>query len=222
MTVPNVSAGNVINPATWGNQVANDVNYLLGLVPTTASEGVQRFSSASARSSAIPSPVTGQLTVRTDTGRLEMWNGTAWVPVAGDMPRAKGTPSTSTVIGSAAVVVLQWNTEEYDTAAMFTAFGTTITAAFTGMYLVTYRVTFGSAANGVRQTFIRKNGGNRYGDQTESVTGTATGITLSGSAEVYMAASEYVEVCAYQDTGVGLSCLASTSDYFSARFLGPA
>ncbi len=165
--------------------------------------------------------ITGQVSFNTSTERLVYWNGSAAVPIAGDMPRAKGTPSIPTSIGTGAVVALQWNTEAYDTDGMFTPFGTTITAAFTGLYLVSYRVTFASAANGVRQAFIRHNNGNRYADQTESVTGTATGITHSGAAEVYMAASEYVECCVFHDTGAGLNVLASTADYFQVRFLGP-
>ena len=194
-----VTSGSTIT-SSWGNAVRNHV------VSSTRSDVVS---------------TTGQTAVITSTGRLVYWNGSAAVPIAGDMPRAKGSPSAATSIGSATVVALQWNTEEYDTASMFTAFGTTITAAFTGIYLVTYRVSFASAANGVRQTFIRRNDGVRYGDQTESVTATATGITLSGSAEVDLAASQYVECCAYQDTGAGLNVQTSTADYFAVRFLGP-
>ncbi len=39
------------------------------------------YATAAARTAAITSPTTGDVTYRADAGLLEQWNGTAWVPV---------------------------------------------------------------------------------------------------------------------------------------------
>jgi hypothetical protein len=218
MTVANVSNGNPIEPA-WGNQVATDVNFLLSLVPAFVSQGVQRYANATARASGITSPALGQITVLTDTLRMEIWNGSAWVPIAGDMPRASARRSSGYPIGPGVLTALQWSSQEYDTANMYTALDSRIFAPYTGLYRVDFQVNFASAAGGVREAFIRHVGGARYGDQVESVN-TATGVNLSGGCEIYMAASEYVEVLAFHDTGAGLGVLGPES-YFRVRFVGP-
>lgn len=218
MTVSNVSAGNPIEPV-WGNQVATDVNYLLSLVPALVSQGVQRYANPTARAAALTSPVLGQLTVLTDTLRMEIWTGAAWVPIAGDMPRVSARRSSGYPIGPGVLTALQWTSQDYDTADMYTPLESRIFAPYTGLYRVDFQVNFASAAGGVREAYIRHVGGARYGDQVESVN-SASGVNLSGGADVYMAASESVEVIAFHDTATGLGVLGPES-YFRVRFLGP-
>ena len=46
-------------------------------------QAVATFANASARTAELPAPVKGQCTARDDLpGGLEMWSGTAWIPVA--------------------------------------------------------------------------------------------------------------------------------------------
>jgi hypothetical protein len=48
---------------------------------TALSQGVLRFGSAAERTAQVVSPVAGMLSFLADSGRYEMWTGTAWRPV---------------------------------------------------------------------------------------------------------------------------------------------
>lgn len=73
-------AGTTIT-ASWANANVRD-------------QAVTPFASTGARSSAITSPVTGMVSYITGTSRLEMYDGTTWVPVPGQIV-ARGSRTTS-------------------------------------------------------------------------------------------------------------------------------
>jgi hypothetical protein len=82
MTVPNVSGGTPIDPTTWGNAVANDVNFLLSQSADALAQSVRMFADAGIRAAVIPTPNEGMMSYLQDVNRLEIFNGAAWVEVA--------------------------------------------------------------------------------------------------------------------------------------------
>jgi hypothetical protein len=62
-----VTVGQVIDPTTWGNPLWD--------------QSVQTFTSAADRTSQFAAPKQGAVTWLEDVKRLEVYNGTAWVPV---------------------------------------------------------------------------------------------------------------------------------------------
>ena len=65
--IANVVSGNTIT-STWGNQIRDRT--------------IQRYASAAARTAGHPSPTEGDLSYRQDSNIVEVYNGTAWMPVA--------------------------------------------------------------------------------------------------------------------------------------------
>lgn len=65
-------------------------------------QGVIPFASAAARSAAITAPHKGMHTYLQDTGRIEVWNGSAWKPPG---PEIAGNSSSGTISGSGGVTI---------------------------------------------------------------------------------------------------------------------
>jgi hypothetical protein len=61
-------AGEEVLASDWNNYIQEQV--------------VSTFSSAAARTAALPAPKNGQMTWLIDTKRLDVWNGTAWAPAS--------------------------------------------------------------------------------------------------------------------------------------------
>ena len=115
-----------------------------------------------------------------------------------------------------------WSVQDYDTDSMFTPFDNKIYAPYAGTYLVSFKVTFASAATGQREAFVGVSGGaTRHAGVSVPVGSTAAAVVLSSAAEVDLTAGAYVQVYTYQTSGAGLNAMNDTTDYFSLRFLGP-
>ena len=74
-----VVVGQVIDPVAWGNPLWD--------------QSVQTFASAADRLAQFPAPLKGAVTWLDDVGRLEVWNGTAWVRVPLNAPWSAWTPN---------------------------------------------------------------------------------------------------------------------------------
>jgi hypothetical protein len=167
--------------------------------------------------------ITGQTSFNTSTGRLVYWNGSAAVPIAGDMPRCRVTQSApGAPVGPGVLQTLSWNTVEYNTANMRNGLiPSVIVAPFTGMYLCAFKVTFASRAGGARSVWMQTSV--RHAEDTEILddAGPASGSVHSGAAEVFMTAAATISVVAFHNTATPLDVQTSADDYFTARFLGP-
>ena len=64
--IPNVVGGEIITDE-WGNDIRDRT--------------VQRYATVAARTAAHPSPIEGDLSYLQDSNTVDVYNGTAWVPV---------------------------------------------------------------------------------------------------------------------------------------------
>lgn len=195
-----VVSGTTITSA-WGNLVRDHT------VPKTGSDDVSS---------------TGQMAFNTATGRLVYHNGTIAVPIAAVMPRAKASTSTPTPISTGTLTTPNWTTQVYDTDSMFTAFDSKIYAPFAGTYLVSWKLSFASAANGSREAFVGVGGAaTRQAGASVPVGSTASSVVLSSAAEVDLTVGAYVQLFMYQSSGGTINVQNDVTDYFSLRYLGP-
>lgn len=112
--------------SAWGSLVADQV--------------VMTFTTAAQRASQLPAPIVGQVTARNDNaGGLEVWSGTAWIPV-GSPPGAwnaytptwtAGGSSAGLALGTAGVLTGRWRMIAPYTLAVAVTF-TPGTAGFNG------------------------------------------------------------------------------------------
>ena len=102
----------------------------------------------------------------------------------------------------------------YDTDAMWSAVNPTQLAIQTpGKYCAKGDANFDSSALGSRILGIRINGGNFIAlDSDPAVTSALIGTALNPSTEFDFVAGDYIELVAWQNTGVALDIL-STADY---------
>lgn len=104
---------------------------------------------------------------------------------------------------SGSVTAIQFDTEDRDNNnyANLGTNNTRLTVPTAGWYVICGVVQFNAAANGIRDIGIRVNGsGNRYGFQRQP--GSASlNQTLATSTILYLAANDYVELMAAQDSG---------------------
>lgn len=138
-----------------------------------------------------------------------------WIPraiVDADLPaskRVKATKSGATSIATAALTAVPFDAEAYDDATPMhdnATNNTRLTAATAGIYLVTGSLVYAAAAGGtIREAIIRKGGATVYGGQQAPPGGGAIRSDVTVAAQVDLAAAEYVELLAYQDSGAGLN-----------------
>lgn len=184
------------------------------------------FASNVARAAAVTSPVTGQHVYITGTNRLEAMTGSLFVPIAGAMPRAFAYRSASMTVPTSTLTVVTWNTDLYDTDAIHDT--ASVTSRFTvptgmaGMWFVSYSIAFDPSGTGIRNTFLLTSAGaRRYAEQTHDANGSSNQMN-TGSAMIDMAAAEYVELWAFQDSGSTLSVCTTTNNYMQVRYMGPS
>jgi len=84
LVTPESSASGVslspISGLTSGN-VQSAINELLNKNTSTELKSVNVYADAAARTTAIPSPTEGQITYLLSTKMVEVYSGTAWIPV---------------------------------------------------------------------------------------------------------------------------------------------
>lgn len=123
---------------------------------------------------------------------------------------------------SGTIAVLTQDTDDSDVLAMHsTATNTSrIVAPSAGLYIAYATLNFAAHATGVRIGNIRKNaagssvGGTSLGYVELATSGTITYVQVMGLT--YLAATDYVEVFGYQNSGGALGC--TTTNFTLARF----
>jgi hypothetical protein len=102
-------------------------------------------------------------------------------------------------------------TDSYDPKAWFDNANDRITVGQAGFYNITANVGFATNATGRRLVQIYVNGSDRGGVQLAALSGATT--LLSVSTNVYLAATDYVEVHALQQSGGALNTVSLTGVY---------
>ena len=102
-------------------------------------------------------------------------------------------------------------TDSYDPQAWFDNANDRITVGQDGFYNITANVGFATNATGRRLVQIYVNGSDRGGVQLQALSGATT--LLSVSTNVYLVATDYVEVHALQQSGGALNTVSLTGVY---------
>lgn len=117
------------------------------------------------------------------------------------------TTGAATALAAGVLVTLTFTTQIYDNANMFTPPSATITIPVEGLYLISYRCTFGAGSNvGVRAVQLGV-GGFIRSMQTRRRAGTSPQITVTGLALTNAAAGAVVNLLA------GSSVATTATDY---------
>jgi len=144
---------------------------------------------------------------------------------------AWGTPDGARVYNSAnltvsnlVVTALTFNSERYDNGGLHSTVTNTsrLTAQNAGKYLITAHLVWAANATGRRTTHLRLDGETYIAtDVRPAIDGAVLAVSL---ATVYhLAASSYVEVAVYQNSGGDLDVIANLNDSpeFAMQWLGP-
>lgn len=128
------------------------------------------------------------------------------IPATVNNPAASVVRNTTQSISNAASTAISWDTVLYDTNSFYAGGNPTrLTVNQAGKYRVTANVCFTSNVTGVREAWFLKNGtGTSFGAaQLSAANGDDTTFTIS--AEVNLAAGDYVEVYVFQSSGGALN-----------------
>ena len=128
-----------------------------------------------------------------------------------DAPFCRAFASAALGVASITITALALNTESQDNDAIHsTATNTTrFTPPTAGGYLVTGWVTYAGSTGGSQRTaLLRLNGTTKIGQLDEPRNGAAeTALSLVGAYR--FSGSDYVELCAYQDSGASLNVVTA-------------
>lgn len=117
-----------------------------------------------------------------------------------------------------------FNSERYDTASMHSTSVNTgrITVPIAGLYLITGNVEFAANGTGIRGIKVRANGTTDLGAIFFPNNGGSLGTGVALATVYKLAANDYIELHAFQNSGgnLGLSSAASYSPEFSATWMG--
>ena len=133
----------------------------------------------------------------------------------------KVTKSANQTLTTATTTELTWDTESWDSNGIHSTSVNTgrLTAVNAGRYLVICQAVFAVDAGGTgyRALEVWKNGnaGTWIAGDTEPAPGTATYSVLTVVAEVSLAATDYVNAYAYQNSGGNLDIRSGTGSWSS-------
>lgn len=185
-----------------------------------------RRGTAAAWTSANPVLASGEPGRETDTGKLKIGDGsTAWtsLPYLGGDGLTQVHKSSDQSLPNATWTVVTWDVEDRDTYGLHDNVTNntrlTIPTGMGGAWLFVFNAAFGASVTNDRYAAFRKNGVELLGRAT-SKGQTYTEIALARILEV--AAGDYIEAAAYQDSGSTLTLYASTpiGNILTARRIG--
>lgn len=117
------------------------------------------YDSAAARDADLAglSPTDSAFAWLRDKKQVTAWTGTAWVPIAGKMPRATATGGTSVSLGSGAWSGYGWTVTSSDTAVLAPVSGS-VRAEIAGEVEVNATALFAASPTGQINVRVTKNG----------------------------------------------------------------
>lgn len=141
------------------------------------------------------------LTLPTDAAAILVFDGTGWVAfvmgslVAGTGPAFSAYAAAGTSIPNAVETKVTFGTEEFDTNGSYDTALSRWTPGVAGYYLIESTVWFPAPAMADLQVLIRKNGVNI------AVGASGTLRAANVTRTLYLSATDYVEIFAYQASG---------------------
>lgn len=140
------------------------------------------------------------------------------------VPQARVYNNANISVANNTVVALTFNSEDFDNGNVHSTSVNTgrLTAPITGLYSIGYTIQYASNATGLRFSGLRLNGTVRIGGDHEIPPANGSVTLLSGSTIYRLAATDYVELIVFQNSGVALNVefAGSNSPYFWMVRLG--
>lgn len=211
---------------TWFHgPTVNDFNY------------TQRFALSTNRP---PTPLGGEMIRESDTGLVQMWDGSAWRTIGAtpttspygahfqaNPPACRVFHNANQSINDNTVTTVTFNSERWDTDSMHSTSVNPerITFNTAGLYIVTFHAAYASAADYDRTTYAIRLNGTTVLAETITTDQDATFNPSASVSTVYkFAASDYVEARTYQDNTANaarnLIVAGNQSPEFSATWIG--
>lgn len=176
------------------------------LTPTVSSVGSSRI---------YMNPLTDKLLVSENGGAY-----TNLVPTIPTLPSeaCRITNSIATTLADSTLTALSFDTERYDTAALYSGGAPTrITIPTAGIYNIGSCIQYAFNTTGYRFNGIRLNGANFLAAQLQlPVTTAATGTDITLNVQWQFSVGDYVELMAFQNSGGGLDVTKAAD--FSPEF----
>ena len=162
----------------------------------------------------------------TNTQRFWVYMTSAWRFLAGNPPRFRvtGGAGGQTGVAHAANATCTWanGTEVEDTEGAI-AIGTgvfTCPAAFAGRWRFDFQASFEQYNVGIRASWLEHSvGPRRYAQGSQINQGGAGAESISGSADIVLAASDTVKVVVFHTAGVDRTVNANADQYFQGRYV---
>ncbi len=173
-------------------------------------------------------PLEGLEIFETDTKRLLVYTGGAWVQQALNFAppacRIYDTSAASITTGGVEKV-LTFNSERFDTDNMHSTVSNTnrITFNTAGLYVMTAQTIYSPNVNGDRVLAIRLNGTTYIAYETQRARSGGAGSHIMTCTTIYkMAQGDYVEMLVFQDSGATLTATSfqNTGPEMSAVWIG--
>lgn len=140
---------------------------------------------------------------------------------ASQVPSCRVYNSANISINNATITPLTFNSERWDTDTLHSTSSNTgrITVTRAGRYAFGCSIAFASNATGYRWIAFRLNGTTTYfgGDLRNAANGSSTEFCLGG-VEWVMAATDYVEVVAYQTSTAALNVITTATSILTPEF----
>lgn len=128
-------------------------------------------------------------------------------------------------IANDTVTALAFNQERYDNGGFHSTVSnnTRLTAPVDGLYEIKGHIAFAAAANGRRGVTIRLNATTNLASQNDNLDAANQACQLSVAREYRLAAGDYVELMAYQNSGgpVNVDVDGNRSPEFTIRRVAP-
>lgn len=178
------------------------------------------YASATARDLAIPLPVEGMLCYLEDVNHVTTYLGTAWFPVAGQMPFFDVLKTANqTGVVSSTITLVTWPTAITNRGG-FTVASNAVTVPYTGLYTVNTALGWDAANNAGnnRHTLIYVNGSAITRDH--GFPGNTVDATVRSVWKGLLTAGDVVDVRGYQTSGINMS-IVSTRTRFTISYDGP-
>lgn len=140
-------------------------------------------------------------------------------PALATVPHTLVYRANNQTLTTAVDTPISWDTELYDTNAMFALSAPTrITCRVDGLYIISAGMSYAANATGYRVTRIRLNGSTVVAADESASAGAVASTSLTLSLQRRLVAGDYLELYALQGSGGNLAALAGQYTFMAATW----
>jgi hypothetical protein len=167
----------------------------------------------------------GKLARQTDNNTLWLLIATtpAWIAIGSSIDATRVIRTTNQSINSASVTAISFDTETYDYGSGMWVVGspTRITAVIAGVYAFTGVIRYDANSTGERSALVRVNGSTLIAAGHIGNPSAGNDCTTWVSGDYHLAATDYLELCAFQNSGGALNAQvqASYANWFAVHLV---